>query len=73
MKIKITHPAPGRRGKQEVRTFADVADAAAYVERNTRPREHGRAPRIAGGAPVDAAKIEKAIDQAAKGARHGRR
>lgn len=46
-KTRVTHPAPGRRGKLETHDFSTVAEALAYIERNTQPREHGRPPRIA--------------------------
>lgn len=46
MKTKVIHKAPGKKGKREAREFKSVADALAYIERNTQPREHGKAPRI---------------------------
>jgi hypothetical protein len=45
--IRVTHKAPGKRGKQETRRFDNAAEALAYIERNTAPREHGKKGRIA--------------------------
>jgi hypothetical protein len=45
--VRVTHKAPGKRGKQETRHFDTAAEALAYVERNTAPREHGKKGRIA--------------------------
>lgn len=33
-RIKVINRAPGKRGKQEVRFFDSLAEAAAYFERN---------------------------------------
>lgn len=45
--VRVTHKAPGKRGKQETRHFDTPAEALAYIERNTAPREHGKRGRIA--------------------------
>lgn len=48
-KIKLIHRAPGKKGKLEVRFFDTLADANAYIERNEKPREHGRPGRLTRG------------------------
>ena len=45
--VRVTHKAPGKRGKQETRHFDSVDEALAYIERNKLPREHGKNGRIA--------------------------
>jgi hypothetical protein len=44
--VRVTHKAPGKLGKQETRNFDTAAEALAYIERNTAPREHGKKGRI---------------------------
>jgi sensor histidine kinase regulating citrate/malate metabolism len=41
--VRVTHPAPGKKGKQEVREFKTVEEAEAYIE----PRAHGAVGRLA--------------------------
>lgn len=36
--VKITHKAPKKKGKVEVRNFKDVKEALAYIERNVGKR-----------------------------------
>lgn len=42
----VTHRAPKKKGKLEVRQFRDLTEAVEYIERNTAPRTHGKPGRI---------------------------